>query len=82
MATNRSLMVLRQLTLKHRDGAVAELIERPSKGPGSRCNTADVSLNPCRGIKLKEKILAAPSVEYGNKRAVWELEKNNGTFKF
>ena len=77
MATNRSLMVLRQLTLKHCGDAVAQL-----EGPRFQCNPADMSLNPGRRIRRKEKILAAPSVEGGHKCAVWELEKNNGTFKF
>ena len=31
--------------------AVAKLAERPSKGPGSLCNSADMSLNPGRSIR-------------------------------
>ena len=50
-------------------GAVAQLEERPSNGPGSWCNSIDLSSNPGCGKK------AAPSVEHGNKCAVWELER-------
>ena len=32
-------------------GAVAQLVERPLKGPESRCNSTDMSLNPSPGIR-------------------------------
>ena len=44
-------------------GAVAQLEERPSKDPRSRCNSFDVSSYPGRGIRWQEKILSAPSGE-------------------
>ena len=42
-------------TKASRRGVIAQLVERPSKGPGSRCNSTDVSLNPARGIRWQEK---------------------------
>ena len=55
---------------------VAQLVERPSKGPGSRSNSTDVSSNP-GWHKVVGKILATLSVEHRNKHAIWESNTFN-----
>ena len=43
------------------------MVDCPSKGPRSRCNSTDMSSNPGRGI--------SSAICCGIKRAVWELER-------
>ena len=61
----------------HADVVVAQLVERPFKGPSKRCNSlTDPGSNPSHGIRWQEKILAEASMgERGNKLVVWEVEQ-------
>ena len=68
-----SLGILPRFRLISR-GPVAQLVERPSKSRGSRCNSTDAGSNrPTLRHKLIGEILAAPSLaDIRYKSAVWE----------